>query len=710
MDILTEVSSARISTAIAAAILMPGAPAAHAWADTPAAPAASVAAASYDGFKRTSRYITSADGTRIAIDIYQPTRNGVVATEKLPVIFTQSRSVERAALKSNPKFDLIERFTAAGYVWVSQDRRGTGASYGVQKGFVNRDDRMDGKAVVEWAAAQAWSSGKAGSTGCSNQGAHQYTLAAEAPKGLTAIAPECATPTFFDTTQSVNGVSSYAMGMAPTYDGSCDQPTKPGEPVDEDKGPQFAMATAAGLEHKCNAKFLGQYWANMYRDSMHPLLKYKPGMVDSAAMQSDAVRASGIKILNVGGWFDASPAGAVLAWQLWGGRVVIGPWKHAEVGAPNASFANAKLDRAALYIKWSDYTLKGKANGFDSEPPIAYYTINAPRDQEWRYAAQWPLPNVQPTRFYFAEGGTGTVKSLNDGLLSTSAPTGDGADSYKPDYSASLFDGTYMMLYRHWEGDMRTSTDQKGLTYTMPALESELQITGNPLINIWVTSTAKDEDFFAVLEDVSADGKSTFVTDGRIRASRGKVAKAPWGDTGLPYHPQLEGEDRPLSAETPSELAFDFLPTSYVFKKGHHVRVSIINSGGPSFQAPAGQDRTTPPTIRVLRGARYPSSITLPIIPPASSLYGGQLSIDTPKVRYSGPGFLYASPNGTYLKYGEKWLPFGAASKSTKSGYSAKGETGVIVVGLSRAPSGERSATVAGSGIKFSGTGRDVPN
>jgi putative CocE/NonD family hydrolase len=418
---------------------------------------------------------------------------------------------------------------------------------------------------------------------------------------------------------STNGVASFGMGMRPTYNGACDQPVTPGIPVDEDQGPAFALAAAAGAEHKCNAQFLGQYWAHMYRNSVHPLLKYSPGMVDSAAMQSGAIKASGVKILNVGGWFDASPAGALLAWQLWGGRVIIGPWAHGRVEAPSPSLLNGKLDRAALYLKWSDYTLKGKADAFAGEAPVAYYTINAPAGQEWRQAMQWPLPNARPARYYLAAGKTGTVASFNDGSLSATAPQEPAHDSYQPDYSAALFDGKYVALNRYWEGDMRTSTDLKGLTYTLPALSADVEVTGHPLITLWVTSTAADEDFFAVLEDVAADGKSTYVTDARIRASRRKVEPAPWGETGVPFHPQREGEDQPLSADQPAELAFDFIPTSYIFKAGHRIRVAIINAGGPAFQPLPGRDTARPPTISIWRSATHPSSITLPVIPAKSA-------------------------------------------------------------------------------------------
>jgi predicted acyl esterase len=48
-----------------------------------------------------------------------------------------------------------------------------------------------------------------------------------------------------------------------------------------------------------------------------------------------------------------------------------------------------------------------------------------------------------------------------------------------------------------------TGNDQKGLTYNTPPLDKLLEVTGFPVTHIWVSSTAKDGDFFVYLEDVN---------------------------------------------------------------------------------------------------------------------------------------------------------------------------------------------------------------
>ena len=41
----------------------------------------------YDGHAMTSQYVSMRDGTRLAIDIFRPAKGGVVASEKLPVLW-----------------------------------------------------------------------------------------------------------------------------------------------------------------------------------------------------------------------------------------------------------------------------------------------------------------------------------------------------------------------------------------------------------------------------------------------------------------------------------------------------------------------------------------------------------------------------------------------------------------------------------------------
>ena len=140
---------------------------------------------------------------------------------------------------------MVMPFVSRGYIVVAQERQGVGASFGVQKGFVTREDAKDGAAIVDWAGEQPWSTGKVGAIGCSNQDAYQLPVVAEHPKHLVAVATECASPFFWDTMISVNGVSAFAGAANPAYTGAYEQKVTLGEPVDEDNVPGMPAKAAS---------------------------------------------------------------------------------------------------------------------------------------------------------------------------------------------------------------------------------------------------------------------------------------------------------------------------------------------------------------------------------------------------------------------------------------------------------------------------------
>jgi putative CocE/NonD family hydrolase len=148
-----------------------------------------------------------------------------------------------------------------------------------------------------------------------------------------------------------------------------------------------------------------------------------------------------------------------------------------------------------------------------------------------------------------------------------------------------------------------SAADANSIAHTMAPLTADLEVTGTPVARLWVSADQPDVNVFAALEDVSPEGHSRFVTDGRLRASWRARHPTPWGNSTWNWH-------RGFAAE---ELVFDFYPTSYVFRKGHQIRVSIVTSIDEAFHAPplAGGK---PVTLRLYRDAAHPSSIDLPVV------------------------------------------------------------------------------------------------
>ena len=61
------------------------------------------------------------------------------------------------------------------------------------------------------------------------------------------------------------------------------------------------------------------------------------------------------------------------------------------------------------------------------------------------------------------------------------------------------------------------------------------------------------------------------------------------------------------------KLTFDLYPTSWTFKEGHSIRVSIACADTPTFETNKALDENT--VVTIYRDAEHQSKITLPIIP-----------------------------------------------------------------------------------------------
>jgi len=272
------------------------------------------------------------------------------------------------------------------------------------------------------------------------------------------------------------------------------------------------------------------------------------------------------------------------------------------------------LDFGAEAHRWFDYCLKGIDNGIMNEPPIYYYVMGAEKRGSWRTSNQWPLGEQQPTSFYFGEGRTGSVSSSNDGFLRPGPPDRkDAADAYPVDYSTTS--GRYSRWYAvNWPRnypDMQ-SNDRKALTYTTPPLEADLEITGHPQAHLWLTTDAPDLDVFVYLEEVDGSGRSTYLSEGNLRASHRQQRRAPYNNLGLPFHSHYQSELKSIPPGQATELVFSLLPVSYRFPKGSRIRITVAFADADNFETPVVHPA---PKLRLLRDRNHPSFVQIPVVP-----------------------------------------------------------------------------------------------
>ena len=117
------------------------------------------------------------DGIELAADVYLPKGQ----TGPFPTVVEATPYDKTGAFRSGD----IALFTANGYAVVMADLRGRGKSEGEWRPFIN--DPADCHDIVEWAAAQEWSTGKIGMSGLSYLGWVQWAAASQHPPHLTAM-------------------------------------------------------------------------------------------------------------------------------------------------------------------------------------------------------------------------------------------------------------------------------------------------------------------------------------------------------------------------------------------------------------------------------------------------------------------------------------------------------------------------------------------
>jgi hypothetical protein len=586
--------------------------------------------AAYDGSRRSSDYLTLPDGTRLAYDLIVPTRKGGAATEPLPVLFKYTPYLraftifdrdgnnlisdlfempwwQRAYLRvrywtsdrghlMDPLFRTrwLERLVRHGYAVVVVERSGTGASFGVAN-LSHEAAATEANDILNWIAAQPWSNGRIGMYGESFQAMVQFAAASTGNPHLKAIFPASSSFDAYNLTFS-GGV--YNQGFQSFFTWAMTFLERVVTPVEGDRDGALLAKVVAERRGRTAGEQSARFKDFPFRDSATPKGQ-RVWTVGSVHALAERVNRAGVPAYLTLGWLDIFPGDAFLLYRnlTVPMRLTVRPIDHsqADEGGPD-------LDYAAEAHRWFDYWLKGVDNGILREPPIHYYVMGAPKAAAWRASDAWPPANVAAQRHY-----------LGDASLAPQAPTAAAAaDARVVDYSATT--GTKSrwraINWPHEYPDMRTN-DAKGLSYTTAPLAGDTELVGHPLLRLWLGADAPDADVFAYLEEVDGDGKSTYVTEGNLRASRRKTGTAPYDNLGLPYHLHRQRDVEPIPAGEPVELVFALQPVAQRFAQGRRLRLTLTFADADNYETPVIEPA---PRVRVLRDARHASFIELPVL------------------------------------------------------------------------------------------------
>jgi putative CocE/NonD family hydrolase len=579
----------------------------------------------YKGIETESLYITMRDGVKIAADVLLP--KNLPSGTKVPAILKMTcywRAAEfRPPMSWFQKPDEFERvFTSHGYALVLVDVRGTGASFGTRPYPWSKEEVSDGYDLADWIIAQPWSNGKVGAIGTSYSGTTAEFLATTNHPAVKAIVPRFADNDIYFDIAFPGGISfDWMMKNWGYYTHLLDNDIVPKDaglmgrlfvrgvkPVDSDKGRRLLKQAVA--EHAKNADVYRLATSATYRDDINSSAGITVDDFSPHHYITDIER-SGVGVFSWGGWMDETMADAAIRRFLTytnPQRTVIGPWNHG--GEEHASPylpARTPTDPDMRHqwldcIKFFDYYLKGIDNGVMSQKVLIYYTMG---EEKWKSTTVWPPAGSTSQRWYMA----------SDNTLSQEAPAAEtGADTYTVNFDATT--GNQNRWHTQMGGDViypeRSEQDRLLLTYTSPPLSDSLEITGHPVVTLHVTSTHEDGAFFVYLEDVDEQGKSTYITEGELRALHRKISDEPPPYKMLtPYHSFKRKDGAPLIPAEIATLTFGLHPTSVLIQKGHRLRIAIAGEDKDTFVRIPAEGT---PTITVSRNKKFASCIDLPII------------------------------------------------------------------------------------------------
>jgi putative CocE/NonD family hydrolase len=525
----------------------------------------------YATMKIVHAWIPMKDGVRLAVNLYMPDGplRGAKPGEKFPAIleYLPYRKDDWTLARD---WELHSYFVRRGYVTARVDLRGTGASEGMPPDREYSDqEQRDGLEVIDWLSKQPWSNGNVGMMGISWGGFNAIQMARLHPPALKAIIAMCATEELFhDDIHYIDGlmhVDEFELGM----DLQLGLTRAPDFPTDEksmathfDATPWFLLY----LKHQRD----GEFWR---RASVAPN-HYSDYTVPSFMIGGflDGYRDS------IPRFFEYSKAPL---------KALLGPWNHS---FPNDAQPGPSIEWRVEATRWWDHWLKGVQNGIMDEPRFEVYmrhwyppdTSIAVIPGDWRAEKTWPPAGAHITTLYLRPN-----HSLNVWPEESSGST---IQELKYVPSVGIEAG-------FWWGDLTADqrpTDAYSLVYDSAPLEDDTAVLGWPKAILSVQSSASLADWIVRLSDVAADGTTTLITGaGQSGAQRDSAA-----------HPEN------LKPGETYVLPIELHVTSWLFPKGHRIRLAISNALWPMIW-PTPDTMTTSVTV----GGAAKSRLELPLVP-----------------------------------------------------------------------------------------------
>ncbi len=607
-------------------------------------------------------YLTTRDGTKLAIDVHPPQD----VTHALP-------GVELPPLPSGPTPTLIEYSgygyanpagpengisilaNLMGFTVVDVNMRGTGCSGGAFD-FFEPLQGLDGYDVIETISRQPWAlNHKVGMMGISYGGISQLFTAATEPPSLAAISPM----SVIDNTQTTlypGGIlnTGFALEWAKerVHDAEAASPTS---------GQEWAYERIQEGDQTCAAN-----------QALHPeavdLLRkieendhYKPEVADPLAPVTFVDKID-VPTFMACQWTDEQTGGhcPTLAKRFTGTKRKWFTFTNGtHVDSLDPETFNRWYDFLQLYVAKRPPILASSA--IHAAAPLIYQEamgipgVTLPPDPIQLLptygSALNAFENLKPVRVLFDNGAGGVspgrpypgFEKSFDGLpvpgtearawylspggsLSGGPPAGSGADEFtwdadalpRTDFSGDTAAGEGGLWTAAPKYEWAQSPPGSAVSYLTAPLSANTTVIGAGAVNVWVRSSTPNVDLQATISEVRPDGKETFVQNGWVRGNERKLDLEK--STALePVLSLREADVSPLPADQFVPVTIPLYYEGHAYRAGSRIRVTIAAPNGT--QPIWSFDQTEPEgsaQVAIAYGGDTPSNVLLPVVPGVS--------------------------------------------------------------------------------------------
>jgi predicted acyl esterase len=588
-------------------------------------------------------YLTTRDGTKLAIDVHLPSGPG-----PYPTLVEYSGYGYANPAGGESSIGAIANLL--GFAVVDVNMRGTGCSGGAFDYFEPLQG-LDGYDVVETVARQSWvARHEVGMMGISYGGISQLFVAATRPPSLSAIAP---LSVIDDTATTLypGGILNTGFALSWAKDRVHDA-----RPASATGGQKWALTRIRRGDRICRANQALHAEAIDLLAKLRANRHYVPKVADPLAPVR-FVRRIRVPVYLACQWTD----------EQTGGHCPTLPQHFTGTTRKWFTFTNGthidSLD-PATFVRWYDFlelyvahrrpqlpptardaapaifsaamgvpgltlpddpiqaqpSYEAALAAFEALPPVRILfdngagsaTAGAPVPGFERSFARFPLPGTAARSWYLAAGGA----------LTDAAPAAAGADAFRWSRTArppTDFTGnTSAGLNGLWTAapPYRWSQHPAGtaLSYVTAPLAADTAVVGGGALAAWIRSSARSVDLQATVSEVRPDGQETFVQSGWLRASERKLDAR--RSTLLAPVPSLRRKDSaPLPHGKFTKVTVPLYYQGHVYRAGSRLRVTLAAPRGdqPVWRfgeiAPRGRA-----SVSVARSPSRPSRLILPVV------------------------------------------------------------------------------------------------